>query len=142
MMFGVSLGLTIVMELIVVFLFTRLFSDSAFDRCCERQKKQKGKNQNRKDQSRKAQDGKTLAILIILVNLLTNPPAVLVCWLGSLYLPFPARLPLELAVETGVIAVEAGIYRSFAKQPGWRIPKPVLLAAAANLCSWAAGRIL
>lgn len=71
-------------------------------------------------------------LLVILVNLLTNPAAVLLCHLGI------PQLPVELAV----IAVEACVYTSFAKDTRWQIPHPIGLSVAANLIAWFAGIIL
>lgn len=71
-------------------------------------------------------------LLVILVNLLTNPAAVLLCHLGI------PQLPVELAV----IAVEACVYTSFAKNTRWQIPHPIGLSVAANLIAWFAGIIL
>lgn len=114
-MFGVSLLLTIVVELTVVFLVSRV----RFPLFGQRQ-------------------GKGIA-LVVLVNVLTNPPAVLLCFLGRLYMPHVSELLMQLAVEIMVVAVEACIYHSFAKEPQWRINRPILLAVIANMCSWLLG---
>jgi hypothetical protein len=76
---------------------------------------------------------------VVLVNLLTNPPAVLLCWLSRMYLPPFLTLPVQLSVEAAVVAVEAWIYCSFMEKPGWQTGRPLLLAVAANLCSWTMG---
>ncbi len=112
-MFGVSLALTIIIELAVMGICGNWIA---------------------RDRRR--------ALLVVLVNILTNPPAVLLGWLGRLWLPPPLRLPLEIVVEMGVVAVEAYVYRSFAEKEEWRVAHPVKLAAAANLCSWGLGRLL
>lgn len=114
-MFGVSLLLTIVVELAVVFLVSRV----RFPLFGQRQ-------------------GKGIA-LVVLVNVLTNPPAVLLCFLGRLYMPYVSELWMQLAVEIMVVAVEACIYYSFAKEPKWQINRPILLAVLANMCSWLFG---
>ncbi len=111
-MFGVSLALTIIIELAVMGICGNWIA---------------------RDRRR--------ALLVVLVNILTNPPAVLLGWLGRLWPP-PLRLPLEIVVEMGVVAVEAYVYRSFAEKEEWRVAHPVKLAAAANLCSWGLGRLL
>ena len=80
-----------------------------------------------------------LALLVVLVNLLTNPLAVLLCWLGRMYLPPFLSLPVQLLVEAAVVAVEAWIYRSFMEKPGWQTGRPVLLSLTANVCSWTIG---
>lgn len=71
-------------------------------------------------------------LLVILVNLLTNPAAVLLCHLGI------PQLPVELAV----IAVEAWVYTSFSKDDRWQISHPIILSVAANLIAWFAGIFL
>ncbi len=80
-----------------------------------------------------------LLLLSVLVNILTNPAAVLVCWLGRMYLPLWLKWPLELTVEALVVAVEGHVYFSFRKQPLWRIEHPLLLSVWANGCSWLLG---
>ena len=70
--------------------------------------------------------------LVLLVNLLTNPAAVLLCYLGVPQLP----------VEIVVMAVEAWIYSSFSKDPRWKIPHPIVLSIAANTIAWFAGILL
>lgn len=71
-------------------------------------------------------------VLAVLVNILTNPAAVLLCHLGV------SQIPVELAV----FAAEAGVYRWFSKDEGWDIPRPVMLAAIANGVSWIGGMII
>ena len=96
-MFGISLLLTLVLELVIAACF------------------------GYKD--------KKLLILVILVNVLTNPVAVLLHWLGI------AQIPIELAV----VLVESYIYRWFSKDEKWNIPHPVLFAVVANGLSWGLG---
>lgn len=86
--------------------------------------------------------GKNKILLVTLVNVLTNPPAVLVCWLGRRYLPNAAALPVQLLVEIAVMTVEAWIYCSFAKKRQWEIDHPVRLSVMANLCAWLFGAFL
>ncbi len=68
-------------------------------------------------------------LLAVLVNILTNPAAVLLCWLGM----------SRLLVELGVILLEALVYRWFSKNGNWNIPHPVRLSALANSASWLLG---
>ena len=70
--------------------------------------------------------------LMALVNILTNPAAVLLCWLGI----------SELIVEIGVIAAECLIYYWFSKDEQWRLSHPVLLGVVLNVLSWTAGMML
>lgn len=86
--------------------------------------------------------GKKAILLVILVNVLTNPPAVLLCWLGRLYLPKAAYLPVQMIVEIAVAAVEAMVYYSFSKKAQWKIEHPVMLSVIANLCAWLTGIVI
>lgn len=81
-------------------------------------------------------------LLATLVNILTNPPAVLLCWLGRMYLPSALHFPVQIAVEAIVVATEAYVYCSFAVKPEWGIKRPVLLSCATNGCSWLLGMIV
>lgn len=99
-MFGISLGLTILIELPIGMLMGL------------RRKKH--------------------LLLMILVNVLTNPPAVLLCWLGA------AQIPVEIVV----FLVEAGVYYWFSRDKSWNMKHPVLLAFVANLISWTSGILI
>ena len=120
-MFAVSLLLTIVTELAVVNVLLWL---------PERHLKR----------SRRLKVG--MVTMTMLVNMLTNPPAVLLCWLGRMYLPSALHFPVQIGVEAAVVAVEAYVYCCFAGKPGWGIKRPVLLSCAANGCSWLLGMIV
>lgn len=76
--------------------------------------------------------GKKYLLLMILVNVLTNPAAVLLCWLGV------PQIPVELAV----FLVEAGVYYRFSKEGDWNIKQPILLALVANVVSWGSGILI
>ena len=85
-----------------------------------------------------------MLLLVILVNLLTNPPAVLICWLGRIYLPPLFSAPIQLLVESMVILTEAFIYCRFTKSPSWqddRPLRPIRLAIISNMCSWLLGML-
>ena len=99
-MFGISLGLTLLIELPIGFAMGM------------REKKH--------------------ILLMILVNVLTNPAAVLLCWLGVPQIP----------VEIGVFLVEASVYYWFSRDESWNIKHPVLLALLANLISWTSGILI
>lgn len=71
-------------------------------------------------------------LLAVLVNVLTNPAAVFLCWMGVPQLP----------VEIGVVVAEAAVYYRFSREESWRIPRPVLLSAAANGISWISGILI
>lgn len=76
--------------------------------------------------------GKRNYLLMCLVNLLTNPAAVLACFLGAKQLP----------VEIGVVLVEAAVYLWFSRDDKWEISHPVLLALMANGISWTSGILI
>lgn len=99
-MFGISLGLTLLLELTVCY-FWGMRTGS-------------------------------LILLVILVNILTNPAAVLLNWLGV------SQIPIEVAV----FAVEAWIYHHFSRDESWHIPHPMVLSAVANGISWGCGIII
>lgn len=119
-MFGISLALTIVVELAVIFLMER-------------------KRFHIPMQTVERKNMRNIIFLSILINILTNPPAVLLCWLGRIYMPGAPHLLPQLIIEIAVVAVEACIYRSFAEKPGWETDRPVRLAVTANVCSWLLG---
>ncbi len=80
--------------------------------------------------------------VVWLVNTLTNPAAVCAIWLLKQRFFTVSDLWIQIPVEAAVILVEALIYRSFAKDPVWRLRRPVLLAVTANLVSWGTGLVL
>ncbi len=121
-MFGISLALTIAVESAAAILLER-------------------KRFHVPAQGEQRKNMRNIILLVILVNVLTNPPAVLLCWLGRMYLPDVPRMFIQPVVEIAVVAVEACIYRSFAGKPLWRTDSPVRLAVAANVCSWLVGVI-
>lgn len=120
-MFAVSLLLTIVIELAVMHILLWL---------PERHLKRRRRLNPR------------TVLLAILVNILTNPLAVLLCWLGRMYLPSALYFPAQIAVEAAVVATEAYVYSCFAVKPEWGIKRPILLSCAANGCSWLLGMII
>ncbi|MCM1103971.1 MAG: hypothetical protein NC409_07670 [Clostridium sp.] len=121
-MFGVSLMMTIALELTAVFGCTQLRKKCGLHGCLL-----------------PALRGRNGFLLVILVNVLTNPAAVLLCWLSRSYMPRVPQMPVQLAVEVIVVSVEAWIYCRFAKEEGGKIDHPVFLSVAANLCSWLTG---
>ena len=99
-MFGISLLLTLVLELAIALCF--------------------------------GYRSKRMMALVILVNVLTNPAAVLLHWLGI------GQLPIEFAV----ILVEGCIYLCFSKDENWKITHPVRFAVFANGISWGLGVLI
>lgn len=109
-MFGVSLMLTILIELPIAFLF--------------------------------GMRSKGHVLLALLVNVLTNPPAVFTCWMLGMAFPSLPKIGMQIPVELGVVAIEAFVYRSFSKEAQWEIRHPVILSAVANASSWLFGIVL
>ncbi len=85
--------------------------------------------------------GKKSFFLVLLVNVLTNPAAVLVYWLYQVYAG-EHSLPVQVVIELIVVTVEAYIYRSFAEDDRFQVPRPIRLAILANVFSWGIGRFL
>lgn len=139
-MFGISFVITLVVEGIVAFLFW------AVERVrwgMRRRGVSSGDSADggKRDKTKPCGRLGNRLLLAVLVNLLTNPAAVLLCWLGRIYLPVFPAFPVQVLVEIIVVAVEARIYRSFAGKPGWEIGNPVALAVVANVCSWGIGLV-
>lgn len=99
-MFGISLILTLVLELPLAFLL--------------------------------GIRGKYGFALVVLVNILTNPAAVLLCRLGMPQLP----------VELGVVLAEVAVYYGFSRERGWKIPHPVWTSVVCNVVSWITGMLI
>ena len=78
---------------------------------------------------------------ILLVNILTNPMAVLINWLITLYLPQMKTLWIQLPLECVVVVVEFLIYGSLSKS-GWSCKRPFLLALVSNAASWLVGVVI
>lgn len=108
-MFGVSLLLTLLLEVLAAFLW--------------------------------GLRGKKNFLPVILVNVLTNPAAVLLYWLYQVYAGGSSVL-VQILIEIVVVMVEAYVYRSFAADDRFQIKRPVLLAVVANGVSWGIGRLL
>lgn len=68
-------------------------------------------------------------LLLVLVNFLTNPAAVLVNWLGI------PQIPIEFVV----VLVECLVYFLFSRDRKWQITHPVMLAVVSNAVSWTIG---
>ena len=99
-MFGISLALTLLLELLIGLCF--------------------GYRSGR------------MLLLVLLVNVLTNPGAVLLHWLGI------PQIPIEIVV----VFLETIIYLWFAKDEKWVVPRPVLFPMVANCVSWGMGLLI
>lgn len=75
---------------------------------------------------------KKYLMLMVLVNVMTNPAAVLACRLGC------PQLPVELVV----FAAEAAVYFWFSRDKNWEISHPVRLSLLTNGISWSLGWLL
>lgn len=80
-------------------------------------------------------------LLLLLVNLLTNPMAVYLAFVGEYLTDLPDVL-IQLPIEVLVVLVEVGIYIWFSKDENWTIKKPVLLGILANMFSWSIGLMM
>ncbi len=84
--------------------------------------------------------GKKAFLLVTLVNIVTNPLAVLTYWLYRVYCA-DTSLTVQIVIEIVVVVAEALIYRSFAKEENYRIKWPIALAIVANVLSWGMGML-
>lgn len=82
--------------------------------------------------------GKKAFLLVTLVNIVTNPAAVLTYWLYRVYCAGTSMV-VQVIIEIVVVVVEALIYRSFAGEKDYKIRRPVVLAVVANAFSWGVG---
>ena len=85
---------------------------------------------------RKKQD----LFLVFLVNVLTNPAAVFLCWCARSYLK-EGYLIAELFAEVLVVETEGLIYRAF-QIKGRRIRRPFLLSLILNALSYLTGIVI
>ncbi|NCB94410.1 MAG: hypothetical protein EOM40_17905 [Clostridia bacterium] len=109
-MFGVSLAVTLIIEIIAAYLMGV--------------RKRKG------------------IVVVILVNILTNPAAVLLAWLGSQHIQKYGDTFVQIPIELVVIFIEAAVYRSYAKAEEVMAKHPIFLSVTANLCSWGTGVLI
>lgn len=79
--------------------------------------------------------GKKAFLLVTLVNIATNPVAVLTYWLYGMYCG-KALFMVQIGIELVVVIVEALLYKSFAKKESFGIKRPVWFAVFANGLSW------
>lgn len=80
-------------------------------------------------------------LLIFLVNVVTNPVAVLSYWVNRKYW-FGPSLTVQIIIEILVVLTEAWIYSIFSKDEEWDISRPILLAIVANAVSWGSGLLI
>ena len=70
--------------------------------------------------------------LAFLVNLLTNPAAVFLSWLGI------PQIPIEIAA----VLTECYVYHAFSNHPGYSIRHPFALSLTANGVSYGLGLLI
>ena len=81
--------------------------------------------------------GKKDLLLLVLVNVLTNPIVVLSYWLISSYTVWDTYIALFL-LEAFAVLAEGCYYKKYGKD----FPRPFLFALAANLVSFWAGVLI
>lgn len=80
-------------------------------------------------------------LLLVLVNILTNPFAVYLAYVGKTFSNLPEML-IQLPIEVVVVFVEVGIYVWFSKDENWVVKRPILLGVLTNVFSWAIGLMM
>lgn len=80
-------------------------------------------------------------LLLVLVNILTNPMAVYLAYVGKILIG-TSEILIQLPIEIVVILVEAGIYTWFSKDENWKIKRPILLGILTNVFSWSIGLMM
>lgn len=81
--------------------------------------------------------GRRELTVVALVNVLTNPPVVLLCHTAVGLWGWPAA-PVTILLEGAAVAVEWRCYRLCSDQ----LQRPLLFALLANLFSYGAGRVI
>ena len=80
-------------------------------------------------------------LLLVLVNILTNPAAVYLSYLGKYFTGLSDML-IQFPIEIVVVIIEVKIYTWFSKDENWLIKNPVLLGILANVFSWSIGLLM
>jgi len=81
--------------------------------------------------------GKKDLLLVVLVNVLTNPVVVLIYWLAVLYTGLNGAI-IKIPLELFAILTEGYCYKKYGR--GFR--RPYLFSAAANMFSYWAGVLI
>ena len=76
-------------------------------------------------------------LLVVLVNVLTNPAVVLIYWLSVLYADINGAL-IKAPLEALAVLVEGYYYKKYARE----ISRPLIFSLAANAFSFFAGVLL
>lgn len=80
-------------------------------------------------------------LVVLLVNVLTNPAAVLTYYLISFAFAIDNRFIVQLPIEIVVIIVETMVYYDY-KKSGWNFKRPLLISVMANGISYGLGLLL
>ena len=75
--------------------------------------------------------------LVLLVNILTNPPVVLLYWLAAYYTSWPS-VAVIIPLEVLAVLAEGYYYRKY----GQKFCRPYIFSAVANAFSFVAGALL
>lgn len=86
--------------------------------------------------------GRRTVLLVCLVNILTNPPVVLLYLLLSRRFPDASRFCIQLPPELLVLMIEALVYRAFSAKKGDVIRRPGVLSLIGNVCSYGTGLLI
>ena len=81
-------------------------------------------------------------LLVLLVNILTNPAAVFCVWICNGYLGREFSFLFQCVIEFVVVVVEAKVYSGFGREEGWNIKKPLQFSIIVNMISWLSGVVL
>ena len=128
-MFGISLGLTLLIEVSFFSAFDLRQKRGLFRSSCEEER----------DLSEDA--GFRPLIVVFLVNVLTNPAAVFLCYVVQNVLPRSFYYPLQILIEILVVLTEGLIYRSFRGETR-SFRRPFLLSLILNILSYGTGLVL
>jgi hypothetical protein len=78
-------------------------------------------------------------LFVVLVNMLTNPPVVLLTYLSGLFWGWQTRIAALIVLEAAAYLTEALIYRSNLRK---QKPHPFLLSLILNAASYGSGLLL
>lgn len=82
--------------------------------------------------------------IILLVNLMTNPLAVILPVTAGIFFGRPANIVAIIVLELFAVFSEALVYRHFFQSEGKSLQKlpPLALSLILNFCSWSIGELL
>ncbi|MBQ0042844.1 MAG: hypothetical protein KBS85_05955 [Lachnospiraceae bacterium] len=150
--FAISLGLTLVIEMAFAGIFGRLLFNSAAGSGADSDSDSDSDSDPNNGISRTDKmPGKTRwggakkhllrIILILLVNVLTNPVAVYINALCRIYFESGLWIIWQLVIELFVVVIEGVIYRSF-KGDVFGIKRPFIMSLILNVASYGLGLLI